>query len=155
MTPIEPPAADSRWTMADKINHLFAVVRRPGGRQYSNDEVAAAISRAAGDDGPKISGAYLWYLRNGQRDNPTKKHLEALAAFFDVSPAYFFDDERSREIVRELELLQVLAHAKVHKVAMRLGGLSDASLRTVAEVVERVRQLEGLDQASDEPPGEA
>jgi transcriptional regulator with XRE-family HTH domain len=150
MAATEPSSGGTSWELADKINHLFATIRRPDGKQYSNEEVAAAISRTAVDDGPKISGAYLWYLRNGQRDNPTKKHLEALAAFFQVSPAYFFDDERSREIVNELAVLRILADSNVQRVAMRLGGLSKASLRAVAEVVDRVRQLEGLSDPSQD-----
>lgn len=81
--------------LARKINHLFETVRRSDGKPYSNEEVAEAITELGE---ATISGTYLWYLRRGDRDNPTKKHLEILARFFDVSPAYFFDDDRSRRI---------------------------------------------------------
>ncbi len=40
--------------------------------------------------GRGISSTYVWQLRTGRRDNPTQKHLSALAAFFGVSPMYFF-----------------------------------------------------------------
>ncbi|MFI6250697.1 hypothetical protein [Streptomyces sp. NPDC051016] len=40
-----------------------------------------------------------------RRDNPTKRHLEALAQYFDVPVAYFFDDDQGAAIARELELL--------------------------------------------------
>jgi transcriptional regulator with XRE-family HTH domain len=40
-----------------------------------------------------FSSAYLWQLRTGAKDNPTIRHIEALARFFEVSPAHFFDDE--------------------------------------------------------------
>lgn len=75
--------------LAHKINYLFETVRRPDGKSYSNEEVAEAITELGE---ATISGTYLWYLRRGDRDNPTKKHLEVLARFFGVSPAYFFDD---------------------------------------------------------------
>jgi len=38
------------------------------------------------------SGTYLWLLRTGQWDNPTMKHLIAIARFFGVPPTYFFPD---------------------------------------------------------------
>lgn len=34
---------------------------------------------------------------SGRRDNPTRRHLSSLAAFFGVSPMYFFDDGTCRE----------------------------------------------------------
>jgi HAD superfamily hydrolase (TIGR01509 family) len=66
-------------TLAEKLARLFSTVR-PGGRaKYSAQEAAEAI-RARG--GSTISTTYIWQLRKGLRDNPTKKHLEALADFF-------------------------------------------------------------------------
>jgi transcriptional regulator with XRE-family HTH domain len=133
----------SAWALADKINHLFETVRRPDGSRYSNDDVAAAMGKIVG--GPKISGAYLSLLRRGERDNPTKRHLEALAAFFEQSPAYFFDDAQSRTIAEELRLLRILADTGVQRIATRLGGLSPDSLHSLASIVEHIRKIEGLD----------
>ena len=128
-------------TLAGKLDRLFQTVRRPGGGEYSHDEVAEAIR---GRGGPTISGTYLWQLRKGLRDNPTKKHLEALAAFFDVSPAYFFDDAVAAKIDAELELLKALRDASVRQIALRAVGLSPGMLGVIAELVEQVRQVEGL-----------
>jgi transcriptional regulator with XRE-family HTH domain len=133
-------------TLAEKIDHLFATVR-PAKGEYTYDEVAKAI---AGRGGPTISSVYIWQLRKGQRDNPTKRHLEALAGFFGVSPAYFFDEEEARRIDAQLELLTAMRDAQVRQVALRSSGLSTESLRAIADMVERVRKLEGL---PDEPPG--
>jgi ESX-1-secreted protein regulator len=138
-----PGRALPSWTLADRINHLFETVLRPDGSRYSNDEVAATMGTIA--DGPQISGAYLSSLRRGVRDNPTKRHLEALAGFFSVSPAYFFDDTEFAAIAEELKLLRVLADSGVKRVATRLGGLSPDSLRNIASIIERVREIEGLD----------
>ena len=129
------------WTLAQKINHLFDTIRRPDGTRFSNEEVAAAIGKG---EPSKISGSYLWLLRKGDRDNPTIKHLEAIASFFDVSPAYFFDDAKSRAIASELALLRAIKDAGVQRIATRLHGLSPRSVEAIAQVIESIRAAEGL-----------
>jgi transcriptional regulator with XRE-family HTH domain len=126
--------------VAQKLQHLFGTVRKPDQREYSNEEVAAAILR---DQGEAISSSYIWYIRTGQRDNPTFKHLNALAKFFGVPPAYFFDDETTNRVEAELALLTAMNDAGVRDIALRAAGLSPASLRTVREVIARVSELEG------------
>ncbi|WP_189115610.1 XRE family transcriptional regulator [Pilimelia terevasa] len=159
--------------LAVRLNHLFDAVRRPDGKAFSNDEVAAAVSRR---DGVSTSGSYLWYMRRGERDNPKMKVIEGLADFFGVPPGYFFDDEppavllgevaaffdvpvcyfhddeQATTIAEELTQLATLARgratqtvAKIEHVAMRMGDLSEDSLQTILEIVENVRRLEGLD----------
>jgi transcriptional regulator with XRE-family HTH domain len=130
-----------RPSLADKLNHLFATVHPAGRGPYSNEEAAAAI-RARG--GPTISGTYIWMLRKGERDNPTLKHLEALAAYFGVPAAYFVDDDACAKIDAELDLLVMMRDLGVKRVALRAAGLSSRSLESIAEVIERVRELEGL-----------
>ena len=127
-------------TLAEKIDHLFAVVRPPKG-EYTHEEVATAIRDAGG---PTVSATYIWQLRKGLRDNPTKKHLEALSSFFGVPPAYFFDDQAAARVDAELALLSAIRDASVRQVALRASGLSTESLETIAEMIERVRKLEGL-----------
>ncbi|SEP06505.1 helix-turn-helix domain-containing protein [Amycolatopsis saalfeldensis] len=128
-------------TLAAKVDHLFSTVRPREGNEYSFEEVAEGI-RAKG--GPTISATYLWQLRKGLRDNPTKRHLEALAGFFGVPPAYFFDDAEAERINAELTLLSALRAAPVRQIALRANGLSSKSLEAIADMVDRVRQLEGL-----------
>jgi transcriptional regulator with XRE-family HTH domain len=128
-------------TLADKLNHLFNTMHPAGRGPYSNEEVASAIREQGG---PTISGTYIWYLRKGERDNPTVKHVEALARFFGVPPAYFFDDEAASRIGAELGVLNALKDARVQMVALRAAGLSSQSLDTIVEIVDRVRDLEGL-----------
>lgn len=135
------PENDAEGTLAAKVNHLFRTVRPRSGGEYTFEEVAEAI-RAKG--GPTISATYLWQLRKGLRDNPTKRHLEALAGFFGVPPAYFFDDAEAKRIDAELALLTALRDAPVRQIALRANGLSAKSLETIAEMVDRVRELEGL-----------
>lgn len=143
MTEANPPG---RKTLAEKLDRLFRSMHPRNRAEYSHEEVAEAI-RSRG--GPTISATYLWQLRRGVRDNPTKKHLEALADFFGVSPAYFFDDEAAARIDAELELLAALRDAPVRQVALRAFGLSTESLTAITEMIERVRQLEGLSDSED------
>jgi transcriptional regulator with XRE-family HTH domain len=138
-------------TLAEKLNHLFETVHPPGRPEFSSEDVAEGI-RVRG--GPTISATYIWQLRKGLRDNPTKKHLEALAEYFGVTPAYFFDEEAAERIEAELELLAALRDAPVRHIALRASGLSPQSLRAIAEMIDRVRELEGL-QDGDTESGEA
>jgi transcriptional regulator with XRE-family HTH domain len=130
-----------RRTLAEKLNYLFQTVREPGRREYSNEEVATAITR---DQGESISASYLWYLRTGQRDNPTIKHVNALARFFGVPVAYFVDDEASEQVEAELAVLAAMRDTGIRDVALRAAGLSAESLETIGDIISRVRKLEGL-----------
>jgi len=130
--------------LSQRLDHLFEIVRRPDGGIYSNQAVAEAITEA----GTPISRIYLWQLRAGVKDNPTKRHLQALADFFDVPIAYFFDGEQGEEIRAEIELFKALRDGNVRAIALRANGLSPESLRAIAALVENARQIEGLEPRS-------
>lgn len=133
-----PPGGRS---LAEKIDRLFESVHPKDRGPYSYKEVEAGI-RAQG--GPALSSSYIWQLRTGSRDNPTKRHLEALADFFGVAPSYFFDEDAADRIDAELRMLVVMRDADVRSVAMRASGLSKETLRTISGFIERARDLEGL-----------
>ncbi|WP_037610144.1 helix-turn-helix domain-containing protein [Streptacidiphilus rugosus] len=126
-------------TLAARIDKLFDVVRRPDREQYSHEEVARACREATGDT---FSATYLWQLRTGRRDNPTKRHLEALAGFFQVPPAYFFDDRQSARIGEELTLLGALRDAGVRELALRAVTLSPEGLGTISDMIEVIARRE-------------
>ncbi|MFD9698259.1 helix-turn-helix domain-containing protein [Lentzea sp. NPDC059081] len=142
--------APPEGSLAAKVDHLFRTVRPRAGREYSFDEVAETI-KARG--GPTISATYVWQLRRGLRDNPTKRHLEALAGFFGVPPAYFFDDAVTEMIDSELALLIALRDSSVRRMALRASGLSAKSLSALTAMVERAREIEGLSEGSDGETG--
>jgi transcriptional regulator with XRE-family HTH domain len=127
-------------TLADKLNHLFATVH-PAQGEYTHEQVATAIEQAGG---PTISATYVWQLRKGLRDNPTKHHMEALAKFFGVPPAYFFDEEVAARIDEQLDLLAAFRDPQVRELALRASGLSPETLKTMIDMVDRARELEGL-----------
>jgi transcriptional regulator with XRE-family HTH domain len=130
----EPDGQFRRSTLAERLNHLFAVVRPAGrNRPYSNPEVARAVS-AAGE--VQISPQYLWALRNGSRDNPTVKQIEALAAFFGVPPAYFLSDERAADIDEQLMLLAAARDADVREIMRRSTALSASDRLAVLRIIE-------------------
>ena len=126
-------------TLAQKIDRLFDVVRREGGAQYTHEEVASACRKSTGET---FSATYLWQLRTGRRDNPTKRHLEALANFFQVPLAYFFDDEIGAEIDAELKFLGALRDAGVRNLALRALDLSPGGLATITDMIEVVAKRE-------------
>lgn len=138
---IEPKRAR---TLAEKLDRLFTTIHPPKRGEYSYMEVSKGIEAQGG---PTISATYLWELRTGRKDNPTVKHIEALAQFFGVPPSYFLDEEKAKEIDEELALLGALRDASVRHMALRATGLSRASLSTITEMIERVRELEGLPEA--------
>ena len=144
-----PPAR----TLAEKLDQLFRTMHPRGRDEYSYREVAAGI-RAQG--GPRrMSATYLWQLRTGRKDNPSRRHLAALATFFGVPVSYFFDDALAAQIDAELALLRALRDASIRRIALRAAEVSPEGLRAIADMIEQVRQLEGIPDGprSTEPRG--
>lgn len=137
---------DDPGELARKIDRLFRTVHPRARTEVSYREVAKAIEDRGG---PKISASYLHALRTGLKDNPTKRHLEAIAEFFGVSPAYFFDDDLAAKIDAQLELLESMRDAGIRHIALRAKELSPGAIEMIREMVDRTRQIEGV----DEPPG--
>lgn len=133
-------------TLAQKLDHLFRTVHPRGRGEYSYAEVAVGIKDRGG---PTVSASYLWELRTGRADNPTKKHLEALADFFGVNPSYFFDEGSVARIEAQLDLLAALRDAGVREIALRASGLSPRGLAALRGVIEHIRQVEGLPPESE------
>jgi transcriptional regulator with XRE-family HTH domain len=130
---------------AQRLDHLFRTVHPKDRGPYTPAEVADAINTAAGDR--VVSATYLWLLRTGQRDNPTLRHLLALAKFFGVPPVYFLPDDTAEEKELPSEVVAALTDDKVRDLALRAAGLSDRSLRAIADMVDSARAVEGLSSA--------
>lgn len=134
-----PEASGELKTLAEKIDILFQTVRRPNDEQFSHEEVAKACREASGES---FSAPYLWQLRTGRRTNPTKRHLEALAQFFQVPASYFFDEDTSTAIAKELELLAALRDAEVRSVALRAVNLSREGIGTISDMIDVIARRE-------------
>lgn len=132
--------------LADKLNHLFAGMTTRGGQEYSNEQVASAIVAT----GVTISQSYIWQLRKGNKDNPTYKHLRALAAFFGVPVSYFFDDEVTDRVDQQLaelraeqaRLNEIMDSSDAQLMALRAGELSPQRRRQVMDLLDVVHRLE-------------
>lgn len=140
MSASAPSSSQDDDTFADKLNRLFAVMPRPGQGEYSPEEVAREIVVRGGN----ISPAYIYMLRKGQRDNPTKKHIEALADFFHVPVSYFFDEGQGRDWDEQLALVAAVKDDAIRLIAQRAAGLSPAALDAVLRIVEVARGVEHL-----------
>jgi transcriptional regulator with XRE-family HTH domain len=127
---------------AQRLDHLFRTVHPKDRGPYTPAEAAEAINEAAGDR--VVSGTYLWLLRTGQRDNPTMKHLIAIARFFAVPPTYFFPDDSLDENAVPAELTAALGDEKVREMALQAAGLSDRSLKAITDMINSARSVEGL-----------
>lgn len=131
-----------RPAFAERFSRLIADVH-PGGRgPYTLAEVARALSAA----GTHVSASYLSELRNGTKTAPTTKLVEALASFFHVSPAYFFDNDYAAAADADLLFLAKLRDGGAEKIAARAVDLSEESQNAVAQMISHLRKMEGLDE---------
>jgi transcriptional regulator with XRE-family HTH domain len=124
--------------LEDDLDDLVRVFGH--GEQVELAEAAAAINASEGAE--TISATYLWQLKTGRRDNPTYKHLIALARFFGVSPAFFFPDSETGRGEVPAEVKLALQDDSIRQIALRAAGLSERSLAVIADMVSNARTLE-------------
>jgi transcriptional regulator with XRE-family HTH domain len=125
---------------ASRLERLFQTAHPVNRGPYTPAQVATAINDEAGEE--VISGAYIWQLRTGRRDNPTYKHLVVLSRFFGVSPAYFFDDADTQRGDLPAEVLLALQDDRLREIVLAGAGLSERSLRIIKDMVDNTRTLE-------------
>lgn len=134
-------------SLAEKTEWLFQNVRDPvDGQLYSNARIAAKIEECM--PGFTVTATTIWNIRTGKSENPSWRLIEGLAKAFGVSPLYFSaeeDDTGAIQTQEELALLAALRDSTVRQLALRAQGMTSASLSTVLDLVERVRELEGLE----------
>ncbi len=121
-------------SLAEKLDVLF---RAHG--DASLEDVARAIRQSGG---PTISASYLWLLRTGKKDNPTLRHVEALARYFGVAPGHFFADGLTDAVTKDAEGLAALRLPEVRRLAVRAAGLSARSRRALAELADALGEVE-------------
>lgn len=136
----EDPRSAAHPDLAAKIDLLFQTVHPADRGPYSLQEVADGIEQITGE---KVSHNTLWKLRTGKSDNPTKRVLEGLAAFFGVNPGYFFHENVSEEVKSQIKLLAMLRDTGVRGAQLRtFFELSPAGQELVAEMIIRTARLE-------------
>jgi transcriptional regulator with XRE-family HTH domain len=137
-------ANPSPRTLADKLHHLVDTVHPLGRGPFSYREIAEEIRQKQQAGERVISHTAIADLCTGRSSNPQKSTLELLAGFFNVPVAYFFDDETEERLNKQMELIAALRDSRAHQVALRLDGLSPKSIDVVTDMINRVRELEGL-----------
>ncbi len=142
MVAVTEESPSQEGLLADRLDYLFRTVHQKDRGPYTPAEVAEAVNETAGER--VISSTYVWQLRTGRRDNPTQKHLSALAAFFGVSPMYFFQQTEADRSAVPPELVAALKNDDVRDMALRAAGLSDRALRAIKDMIENARAVEGL-----------
>lgn len=139
----EPTTAEGlapQMTFADKLDLLFRTIYPAGGKPYTYEEVSTGIRELTGQE---ISGTAVFKLRQGKSLDPKKSTIEALAAFFEVPPAYFFDGQSAADIRDQLELLTVLRDTGVRGAQLRtFFELSPEAQDMVADMIVRTARLE-------------
>lgn len=128
--------------LAAKLNHLFATIPAPTkSGLYSNESAAQAL----GERGVTVSGVHISHLRSGRRDNPSARLLAALAELFGVPIGYFFDPTMENQINSELDALAALKDPRAKSLMLRAQGVSAESMEHLEGLINRIRQIEGLD----------
>lgn len=126
-------------SLAQKLDQLFKAAHGPGERELTYQEVAAGVMEQSE---VKISPSYIWELRTGTTTNPRKSHIEALARFFKVSPAYFYEDEQAEKIYERLESMVAIRDSQINQIAGRIQELSPRGQDLIAGIVEQVARQE-------------
>jgi transcriptional regulator with XRE-family HTH domain len=126
--------------LARRLTHLFETVHEGKDRPCSPDEVADAINEV--NDEQTISGVYIWKLKTGRKDNPTYKHLLALANFFGVPPTYFFPQSETGSQELPVEVTNALRDDRLRDLVLRQAGLSERSLSTISDMVDSARAFD-------------
>ncbi len=118
-----------------RLNELFAVA----GRRLTN----RAVVNGMASQGCRISTPYLSQLRTGMRDSPSDEVVGALAAYFGVSPGYFFtipwDGDRETVHDQDAKVVAGLVDSDLHKLLSTANGLSSGSLELLADVATKLR----------------
>jgi transcriptional regulator with XRE-family HTH domain len=129
----EPSNHEKRDTMttffARRLQHLFETRRKPDGSLYTQEDVLAGTNGA-------LTRGTIWKLRNGRTKNPSYDSIKALSDFFDVSPAYFFEEKKETgESNAEGEL-------RLEQVALRAAGIDESVKNALMNMVDFIQNYE-------------
>ena len=128
-------------SFAALLDHLFATRITPEGKPWS----LSAVARELTNRGLPTTQSYVSQLRSGDRDNPTRAFMAALAGVFGVPPSYFFGDgELTPELQDEVDFAVRMRLAGVKGIALRATNLTPESQQMIEQILDSVRQREGL-----------
>jgi transcriptional regulator with XRE-family HTH domain len=131
-------------TLAERVNFLFNKIRHPSGREYSNAELARFVESEIKSS---CTRSYISKIRNGhEMRGLSYAKIQAIADFFQVSPAVLFNnDENIQHIVEQVDLYAELLQGDIRIRAMReISHMDRQDLRAVLALVRKIK-----DQASE------
>jgi transcriptional regulator with XRE-family HTH domain len=147
-TPASGQADDTKpRELARRLKHLFETVLKPDGSRYTYREVVAGIQAQGG---PDISVGYLSLLVTGGRANPMMDAVQGLAGFFRVPISYFDLTTDAKTIEEDLKVAAAMRDAGVQEIATRSLDLPEGSRQVVLDMINRLRQIEGLPPEPDD-----
>lgn len=114
----------------------------------SDNQVAAMLVEAGL---PTASNTYVWQLRTGRRDNPTKRQIEGFATLFGVPVKYFYEEDTAGVVNKLLGMLNTVKHRGVtaeqlHKQLTALTQLLESGV-TAEQVITQLETLHRLSEA--------
>ena len=128
-------------TFADRLSHLFETVKNSEGKPWTLSAVARELTDRF--DLPTTQ-SYVSQLRSGMRTNPTIAYVSALAAIFGVPTSYLVDSGADGLSEAEVDLIAAMRAAGVVGIAMRAMDVPEASQKMVAQMLDSLREREGL-----------
>jgi transcriptional regulator with XRE-family HTH domain len=147
-------------TFKERLAFLIETVHPAGRGPYTHDEIEARIQRGLTAAGERVDAQLRPHYRlsassignwaSGRTGNPGRQQIQALAAFFHVPPAFFFDDEASKRIAAQIRYIAVRIEAAddVEIIAHRAAQMSPQQRKLLRETVERM----ALDDAEHPDP---
>jgi len=138
-------------TLAETIEKLFQAHTKADGRELTLRYVADLCANWLRRRGyaKSFSPEYLRQLRSGEATNPTKGHLEALAAFFDVDPVIFYGSEKAQQIQEDLDFVLALKEHGVRSLAMRATELTPENRAKIQKQISTLLQQQAADHDGD------
>lgn len=121
-----------KQTFAQKLDKLFKTITKPNGEEYTREEIEVGTNKA-------ITSSYIYRLRTGKSTNPTIDKLQAIADFFNIDPAYFFEED-DKEPTPDPNRL-------VANIAFRASHMDMKAVEDMLQMIKALREAE-------EPPNQ-
>jgi transcriptional regulator with XRE-family HTH domain len=118
-------------SLAEQVDILFK-----HGRERGQSVTYRAVAEAVGETANNI-----FRIHHGQNLNPGLRTLSALVEYFDTDLGYISCKTKA-ECLSHLN--QTIPHKTLNKLTMRAEGISPAGIKTILQVVDLVRQAEGV-----------
>ncbi len=140
-------------SFGDKLAYLIESVHPPDRGPYSYREIAAGIADHPG----AMTAAHINQLVKGKQPHPRIHYVEALASFFGVPVAYFFDDEVAERVDDQIAEVSVWRDEEARLIAERVVELGPRDRHAVTNLIDSLRaydeQPRGHRQRRKPPPG--